>query len=270
MVRHALIALCCLVMAYPLLWLVSSSVKHDTDIFSAPGLLPKSWDFGNYAEGWAGSGTSFGTFFVNSLFLSCATVIGNVVSCSLAAYAFARLRFPLRRFWFGLMLLTMMLPIHVTLIPQYTLFHALGLVNSFYPLFVPHFFAVDGFFVFLMVQFLRTLPTELDEAARLDGCHPGQVFWHIVLPLLRPALVTTAIFSFIWSYNNFFSQLIYLNDTATFTVPLGLRQFLDAAGQSSWGPLFAMSVLSLLPPFALFLVFQRWIIEGIATTGGKS
>src|SRR5690606_8121233 len=142
LVHHALIWLCCLVLTYPLLWLVASSVKDDTEIFSSSRLLPRSWDLGNYLEGWAGSGTSFGVFFANSLFVAAATVVGNVASCSLAAFAFARLEFPLRRLWFGVMLVTMMLPVHVTLVPQYTLFHRLGLVNTFYPLFLPHFFAV--------------------------------------------------------------------------------------------------------------------------------
>ncbi|MFD1718570.1 carbohydrate ABC transporter permease [Georgenia deserti] len=266
---HAVIILSSVVMIYPLLWLATSSFKHDTEIFSSAQLLPHDWDFANYAEGWTELGVSFDVFFANSLFISLAAVIGNVLSCSLAAYAFARLNFRLRRFWFAVMLLTVMLPVHVTLVPQYTIFNRLGLVNTFYPLIVPQFLAVEAFFIFLLVQFIRGLPIELDEAARLDGCGPPRIFWHIILPLLRPALVTTAIFSFIWSYNNFFGQLIYLGDTQIYTVPLALRMFMDATGESSWGPLFAMSLLSLVPAFALFLGFQRWIVDGIATTGSK-
>lgn len=266
---HVAVILLALLMVYPLLWMVASSFKPTSDIFSEPGLLPHRWVPSNYVEGWRGIGTSFLVFFENSIFLSVASVIGNILSCSLAAYAFARLEFSFKRTAFALMLVTLMLPAHVTLIPQYILFNHLHLVNTFYPLFAPHFFAVDAFFIFLMVQFIRGLPRELDEAARLDGCGPGRIFLHIVFPLLRPALVTTVIFTFIWTYNDFFTQLIYLNDSQLFTVPLGLRLFLDSTGESSWGPMLAMSTLALVPALALFVTFQRLIVEGIATTGVK-
>jgi multiple sugar transport system permease protein len=157
----------------------------------------------------------------------------------------------------------------VTLIPQYAIFLGLDWVNTYLPLIVPKFLATDAFFIFLMVQFIRGLPTELDDAAKVDGCGPFGVYWRIILPLLVPALTTTAIFTFLWTYDDFFSQLIYLSDTGLYTVPLGLRLFLDSTGESSWGPMFAMSVVSLLPTFAFFLLFQRWIVEGISTTGLK-
>lgn len=267
---HLALIVAGVVMVYPLLWLLASSVKPDNEIFTDPGLWPSTWDLKNYVEGWHGMSQSFAIFFENSFFISIAAVIGNVVSCSLAAYAFARLDFAFRRVWFAAMLTTIMLPHHVTLVPQYTVYHALGWVNTFYPLMVPHFLAVDAFFVFLLVQFIRGIPVELDDAARVDGCGAGRTFWYVILPLLKPALVTTTIFTFIWTYNDFFSQLIYLNDAELYTVPLGLRLFLDATGESSWGPLFAMSVLALVPAFVLFLVFQRLIVEGIATTGLKA
>jgi multiple sugar transport system permease protein len=195
---HVLLVLAALVMLYPLLWMLASSLKPENQIFTETGLLPHDPQWGNYLRGWKGFGVSFDVFFENSLFLALANVLGNTASCALAAYAFARLDFPLKRLWFGAMLATLMLPAHVTLIPQYTLFNALGWVNTFYPLFVPHFLATDAFFVFLMVQFIRGLPRELDESARLDGCGPVRTFRSIILPLLVPALVTTGIFSFIW------------------------------------------------------------------------
>lgn len=256
-------------MLYPLIWMVASSFKPTTDIFSEPGLLPRTWEFGNYSTGWRGVGQSFAIFFENSLFISAVAVVGNVFSCSLAAYAFARLDFSFKRTAFALMLLTLMLPSHVTLIPQYILFNHLKWVNTFYPMMVPHFFAVDAFFIFLMVQFIRSLPRDLDDAARIDGCGPGRIFWYVVLPLLRPALATTVIFTFIWTYNDFFKQLIYLNDAQLFTVPLGLRLFLDSTGESAWGPMLAMSTVALLPALVLFVTFQRLIVDGIATTGMK-
>ena len=250
--------------------MLASSFKPTNEIFSEPGLLPKTWRFDNYSTGWRGVGTAFSIFFENSLFISVAAIIGNVVSCSLAAYAFARLEFRFRRTAFAVMLGTLMLPAHVTLVPQYILFNHLHWVNTFYPLFVPNFFAVDAFFIFLMVQFIRGLPTDLFEAATLDGCGPGRIFLYIVLPLLRPALVTTVIFSFIWTYNDFFKQLIYLNNADLFTVPLGLRMFLDSSGESAWGPMLAMSTLALVPALVLFATFQRLIVDGIATTGMKA
>jgi multiple sugar transport system permease protein len=266
---HVALIVLTAVMLYPLIWMLASSFKPTNEIFSEPGVLPRTWRFDNYSVGWRGVGTAFSIFFENSLFLSGVAVIGNVFSCSLAAYAFARLTFSFKRTAFALMLGTLMLPGHVTLIPQYILFNHLHWVNTFYPLMVPHFFATDAFFIFLMVQFIRGLPTDLYDAARIDGCGPGRIFVYIVLPLLRPALVTTVIFTFIWTYNDFFKQLIYLDDSKLFTVPLGLRLFLDSTGQSAWGPMLAMSTLALVPALVLFATFQRLVVDGIATTGLK-
>jgi multiple sugar transport system permease protein len=196
-------------------------------------------------------------------------VIGNVVSCSLTAYAFARLKFRGQNFWFAIMLGTLMLPYHVTLIPQYVLFLNIGWVDTILPLVVPKFLAADAFFIFLMVQFFRGLPRELDEAAMIDGCGAWKIYWTIILPLSMPVLATAAIFSFLWTWNDFFGPLIYLNDIANYTVPLALRAFIDATGQSAWGQLFAMSVLALAPIFLFFLAFQKLIIRGVALSGLK-
>jgi multiple sugar transport system permease protein len=257
------------IMLYPLLWMVSSSLKPNDQIFTDMRLWPREFRFENYSEGWAGVGVSFSTFFLNSFIISILSVIGNVISCSMAAYAFARLEFRFKRFWFSLMLLTLMLPLHVLLVPQYVLFRNFGWLDSFLPLTVPNFLATDAFFIFLMVQFIRGIPRDLDQAAEVDGSSPWQIYWQIIMPLSIPALVTTAIFTFIWSWNDFLSQLIYLSSVQKYTVSLGLRLFLDAVGVSSWGPMLAMSSLALLPVFVLFLLFQRLLVEGIATTGMK-
>jgi len=258
------------VVLYPLAWMLGTSVKSPAEIASNVGLWPEQFTWRNYVNGWNGiPEVSFGRFFTNSLLIATGAVIGNVASCTLAAYAFARLRFPLRRLWFALMIGTLLLPHHVLIIPQYVLFRRLGWVGTPLPLIAPKFLATEAFFVFLTVQFMRGIPRELDEAARIDGCGPFTSFWHVLLPLSRPALVTSAIFSFIWTWNDFFSQLVYLNDINTYTVPVALRLFLDSAGQSEVGPMFAMSVLSLLPIFLFFLAFQRLLIEGINTSGLK-
>ncbi len=267
--KHLPLALAALVMLYPLLWMVSGSLKTPDSVLTDMGLVPQHWDFDNYRRGWHGLAVPFSAFFANSLLIAALAVAGNLFACSLSAFAFARLRFPFRRALFALMLGTLMLPYHVTLIPQYVLFLHLGWVNTVLPLVVPKFLAGDAFFIFLMVQFFRGLPRELDEAAMLDGCGPFRIYWRIVLPLSLPVLATTAIFSFIWSWDDFFAPLIYLSDQQRYTVPLALRSFVDSAGVSDWGPLFAMSTLSVAPVFLLFLFFQRFLIQGIAMTGLK-
>ncbi|ONK11710.1 Trehalose transport system permease protein SugB [Streptomyces sp. MP131-18] len=265
---HAALAAGAFITIYPLLWMTGSSLKPENRIFSETSPVPGSPTTEHYREGWQAGG-DFGTYFLNSLTISVLAVIGNVLACSMAAYAFARLDFRFRKLWFALMLATIMLPYHAVLIPQYFLFHELGWINSILPLVVPKFLATDAFFIFLMVQFIRSLPPELDQAAAVDGCNPLQIYLRVVFPLLRPALVTTAAFTFIWTYEDFFSQLIYLNDSSQYTVPLGLRMFLNSMGDSSYGQLFAMSVLTVVPVFVLFVIFQKHLVEGISTGSVK-
>jgi multiple sugar transport system permease protein len=266
---HLFLIIGAIIMIYPLLWLVSSSLKPGDEIFTTASLIPQRLTFTNYLDGWTGLEFPFGHFFLNSLLLCAGAIIGNLIACSMTAYAFGRLRFRFRNVWFAAMMATLMLPGHVTLVPQYILFSRLDWVNTYLPLITPKFLATEAFFVFLMVQFIRGLPRELDDAAKIDGCGTPGIYLRIVLPLLRPALVTTAIFTFIWTYNDFFSQLIYLSDARVFTVPLALTMFLDMTGESAWGAMFAMSVLSLIPVLVFFVIFQRMIIEGISTTGLK-
>ncbi|HEY3513165.1 MAG TPA: carbohydrate ABC transporter permease, partial [Kribbella sp.] len=219
--------------------------------------------------GWNALTEPFTRYLLNSALVVFGSILGNLVSCSMAAYAFARLEFTAKKLWFGIMLLSIMLPIHVVIVPQYILFSKLGWINTVLPLIVPKLLATDAFFVFLMVQFIRGIPRELDEAARIDGCGKASIFLRIILPLMVPALATTTIFTFIWTWNDFFSQLIYLTDPHMYTVPIALRSFVDATSSSSWGSMFAMSVVSLVPVFLAFLLGQRFLIKGIATTGIK-
>jgi len=266
---HLTLCAVSLVMLYPLLWMFASSLKPNGEIFGTVSLWPAHPDLGAYVRGWSGLQVSFGHFFMNSLVIAVLSVIGNVFSCSLAAYAVTRLRFPGRNIWFALMLGTLMIPYQVTLIPQYILFLYFDWVNTFVPLVLPKFLAADAFFIFLLAQFFRGLPRELDEAAVMDGCSPWRIYWSIILPLSLPALGTAAIFTFIFTWDDFFGPLVYLTDVENFTVQLGLRGFLDSSGQSDWGAMFAMAVLTLLPVLAFFLFFQRTLIQGIATQGLK-
>ncbi|WP_400243635.1 carbohydrate ABC transporter permease [Niallia sp. JL1B1071] len=267
---HLVIILIGILMLYPLIWMVSSSFKENTDIFTGTNFWPEQFRLDNYIQGWSGlSGYSFGRFFLNSAFICILAIIGNIVSCSMAAYAFARLDFAFKKVFFAIMLITLMLPFHVTVIPQYIMFNKLEWINTFLPLTLPKFLATDGFFIFLMVQFMRTIPKELEESAKMDGCGLMRIYWSLILPLSLPALITTMIFTFIWTWNDFFTQLLYLSDIKYYTVAVGLRMFVDAMGESSWGALFAMSTLSLIPLFIVFIFFQKYLIEGITAGGIK-
>ncbi|TDC82656.1 carbohydrate ABC transporter permease [Micromonospora sp. KC606] len=267
--RHVALILLAMVMLYPVVWMVVSSLRPNSEIFRNPGLALDGLQIQNYSLGWDALGAPFGHYLLNSAIVVLGAIIGNLVSCSMAAYAFARLEFTGKRWWFAIMLGTIMLPIHVIIVPQYIMFSQAGWVNTFLPLIIPKMLATDAFFVFLMVQFIRGLPRELDEAARIDGAGHPRIFLRVILPLMTPALATTTIFTFIWTWNDFFSQLIYLTDPEKYTVPVALRSFVDATVETSWGSMFAMSVVSLIPIFLAFLVGQRYLIRGIATTGIK-
>jgi len=266
---YALLTVSSVIMLYPLLWMVASSFKPENEILDSLSLIPQTLTADAYRRGWNGLEVGFDRLFWNSLVISVLAVAGNLISCSMAAYAFTRLKFRGRGLWFALMLGTLMMPQHAVLIPQYVMFLKFGWVNTILPLTVPKFLAVDAFFIFLMVQFFRGIPRELDEAAVMDGAGPLRIFLKVILPLSIPVLATTAVFSFIWTWDDFFAPLIYLNDPRTYTAQLGLRAFVDVTSESDWGAMFAMSTLTVLPIFVLFIIFQRLLIEGIATTGMK-
>ncbi|WP_147917336.1 carbohydrate ABC transporter permease [Ruania zhangjianzhongii] len=270
--RHAVLIVVAVLMLYPVLWMLLSSLRPDEAIFNSGGISFSDLSFDNYVEGWNALRHPFTHYLINSVIITAGAIIGNLVSCSMAAYAFARLNFRANKAFFAIMLMTIMLPVHVLLVPQYVLFSELGWINTPLPLIVPKLLATDAFFVFLMVQFIRGIPRELDEAATIDGAGPVRIFVRIILPLTVPALATTAIFTFIWTWNDFLGPLIFLTDSDAYTVQLALRTFIDSSGGgggSSWGSLFAMSTVSLLPVFVIFLVGQRYLVRGIATTGGK-
>lgn len=256
-------------MIYPLLWLVVSSFKPNDEIFRDLRLWTANPTLDNYLSGWNDLQFPFGVFMVNSLIVAGVAIVGNLVSCSLAAYAFARLKFAGRNLWFAIMLGGIMLPFQVVLVPQFTIFRELGWINTFLPLLVPKFLATEAFFIFLMVQFIRGLPDEIFEAAKIDGAGQFRLYGQIALPLMVPAMATTAIFTFIWTWGDFFGPLLYLRLPQTFTVPIALKGFIDAQAASNYGAMFAMSTVSLLPLFIVFLFGQRYLIKGFATTGIK-
>ncbi|MHC5794727.1 carbohydrate ABC transporter permease [Lacisediminihabitans sp. FW035] len=268
-IRHSIMIVAGLIMIYPLLWMVASSLRPNDEIFTQPGILLKDFQTQNYSDGWVSLAHPFGRYLLNSAILVLGSVIGNLVSCAVTAYAFARINFRFKKPLFAIMLITIMIPVHVIIVPQYIIFSQLGLVNTFIPLLLPKFLATDAFFIFLMVQFIRNIPRDLDEAARIDGNGHFGIFFRITLPLMLPALAATAVFTFINSWNDFFGALIYLTSPEMLTVPVALRSFVDSTGTSSFGPMFAMSVVSLLPVFLAFLFGQKYLVKGIATTGLK-
>jgi multiple sugar transport system permease protein len=267
---HVLVWAVLIVILYPALWMLMSSFKPGNQIIGSVNLFPENGGLENYVTALKGiGGVSFWTFVLNSLILAVASVVGVLLSCSVTAYAFARIRFPGRGIFFGCMIATMLLPFHVVIIPQYIVFNQLGMINTYWPLLLGKFLAADAFFVFLMIQFMRGLPRELDEAARIDGAGHVRTFTSVILPLMKPALVTSSIFAFIWSWNDFFGPLLYLKNPGMYTMPLALRLYVDQTSTSDYGAQMAMAILALLPVVVFFMAFQRHLVGGVATQGLK-
>ncbi len=260
-----------LIMMYPLVWMVMSSLKDTKTIFTtANQLIPQQFTLQNYINGWKGFGkVSFGVFFANSLFISVTATVGTVISSALVAYGIARFKFKGRRILFVSMLATMMLPAQVLMIPQYLWYQKLGWVGSYLPLIVPYYFAIQGFFVYLMINFINGLPLELDEAAKIDGCSYYAIFKKIIMPLITPALITAGIFSFMWRWDDFLSALLYVNESRRYPVSLALKLFSDPGSSSDYGAMFAMASLSVLPAVLIFIFLQKYLVEGISTSGLK-
>ncbi len=269
-VYHTFVIALAMLVFYPVLWLIASSLKSHSEIFTnAHSLIPSQLRLDNYVEGWQGFGrVTFTTFFTNSFIIATISTIGQVASSALVAYGFARINFLGKKVLFGCMIMTMLLPAQVLMIPQYLLFNQLGWVNTWNPLIIPSFFGVP-FFIFLIMQFIRGIPMELDESAKIDGCGAFGIFFRILLPNITPALITATIFSFYWKWEDFLGPLIYLQTTKLYPVSLALRLFSDPAAVTNWGAMFAMSVASLIPVFVLFVFFQKYLVEGISTTGLK-
>jgi len=259
-----------IIMIYPLLWMISRSFTPEHLIFQSSGLAIHEFTFENYIRGLQGvAGVTFFHYLVNSFRVTIPVVIGTLISSSMVGFAVARLDFPGKKAVYAVIFATMMIPIHATLIPRYIMFNELGWIGTYLPLVVPPFFGIQGFFCFLFIQFMRGIPRELDQAATVDGCSPIAIYWRIILPLSVPAFLTSAIFSFIWTYDDFFSHLIYITNPRQMTIALALRQYIEAFELSAFGVLFAVSAMSLIPVFILFISCQKYLVEGIATTGMK-
>ena len=224
----------------------------------------------NFSDAWTKA--MFGRYLINSAFVSLMTILGTIISCSLVGYAFARLRFVGKNILFMIILATLMLPSQITLIPTFIIFKTLGWIDTFKPLFVPHWFASaagsSAFFVFLFRQFFMTIPLDLEDAAKIDGCSPLMTYWHIILPLAKPVVITVAIYSFMWSWNDLINPLIYLNSEYKRTLTLGLANFIGTYSYLEPTQLLAASFMMIIPTIAIFFVAQKALMEGMKISGG--
>lgn len=267
---HVFIAALGFIMVYPVLWMISGSLKNNSEILSGSlSLIPPAWRWENFSRGWAGFGKiTFSTYFKNSIWITCLATLGTVLSSAVIAYALSRLKFKGRKFWFTVMIGTMLLPGQVVMIPQYLIYNRIGWVGTPLPLIVPHFFGAP-FFIYMMMQFMAGIPRELDEAAIIDGCSKYSVFTRVVFPLLKPSLISTIIIQFYWKWDDYMGPMLYLGKPASYTVSIAVKLFADATSTTDYGAMFAMSTLSMIPVFIIFLVFNRYLVDGISTSGLK-
>ena len=268
--RYTALLAVAVLMLYPLAWLVGATFKSNAEIFTSVGIWPSRLDFGAYAKGWKTSTEfTFATYFLNSFAIVVPRIIVTVISCVLVAYAFARFEFWGKKTLFAVMVGTMMLPLIILRLPQYLMFREFGWLDTYAPLIVPSAFATDTFFVFMLVQFLRGIPRDMEEAAQIDGCNALQMLWHIIVPLLKPAIIAVVVFQFIWTMNDFMGPLIYLSTVENYPVSLALKMSIGATEEVEWANVIAISVVSLIPSVAVFFMAQRYFIEGAASSGIK-
>ncbi|WP_410218366.1 carbohydrate ABC transporter permease [Paracoccus sp. (in: a-proteobacteria)] len=269
-VRYSLLTIVGLIMLYPLIWLIGASFKTNSEIFGSIGFIPQEPTLDGYRKGWETSTPyTFGRFFWNTFLIILPKTIFTAISCALVAYGFARFEFPGKKILFASLIATLLLPNVVTRIPQYILFRDLGWLDTYLPLWVPSAFAGDAFFVFMLVQFLRAIPRDMEEAARVDGANSLQTLLYIVVPMLTPALISVALFQFMWTMNDFLGPLIYLSSVESFPVSLALKLSIDTTEAFDWNRILAMSVLALLPALIVFFMAQKYFIEGISAGGVK-
>ena len=267
-ITYIILIFAAVICLFPFLWMVSTSFKETSEIYKMPpDLLPTNPTVQNYIEGWKGA--DFGLFFKNSLFITIIATVGTVLSSAFVAYGFARFKARFSGLLFTILLATMMLPTQVTLIPQYLMYNKLGMVNTYFPLLIPSWLGGGAFNIFLFIQFFRTLPKELDEAAKIDGANSFQIFTKIMLPAVKPVMLAVLVMSLVYNWNDFFSPVIYLNDNKKFTIAIGLQFFKGSQGNVQIGQMMAMSLVALLPVLIIFAVCQKYFIQGIKMSGLK-
>ncbi len=269
-VSYTVLILGGLLMIYPLIWMFFASFKTNNEIYGSLKLLPESYSWEAYIDGWNSvGGNTYTTFFINSAKLVLPTTLLTVFSSMFVAYGFARFNFKGKKLMFTLLLSTLMLPNAILIIPRYSIFRTLGVLDSYGPFYLMAGFACYPFFIYMLIQFLRGIPSELDESAYIDGCGTFKTLSHILFPLMKPALFSAGLLQFLWTYNDYFNSIIYINSVKKFTVSLALRLSLDAESMVIWKNVMAMSCVAVLPVVILFFLCQRYFVDGIATTGLK-
>lgn len=270
-VMQLLLVFFSIVFVFPLLWMLSVSLQTESEMMLSVNfwdqLIPNTWRWRNYVE--MMQVVPFGRYFLNSAIVTSLTVVGTVISASIVAYGFAKLRWPGRGFVLNLMLATMMLPSFVLMVPTFKMYSAMGFYDTWVPLILPAFLGGGAFNIYLIVQFYMSVPKELSESAKIDGAGHLRIWASIILPLCKPVIATVAIFAFMFSWNDFMGPLIYISDSNLLTVALGLRAF-QSQQSTQWGYLMAGSVVSMLPMLALFIFCQRFFVEGVKMSGIKS
>lgn len=256
-------------MVYPILWMVGASLKaNNNEIFSSIGFIPKKISFQAYIEGWKSTEYSFLVYLLNTYKIVIPKIIGTVISATITAYGFARFEFPFKKIFYAILLSTLFLPQVVLNIPQYLLFRDMGWLKealSYLPLIAPTFFACDTYFVFMLVQFLRGIPREIEEAAKIDGCNSLQTLIYVICPVLKPSIVSVALFQFMWSSNDFMGPLIYVKTVAKYPASIGLRLSMDADRGFEWNKVLAMSVITIIPSLIVFFAAQKQFVEGVTS-----
>jgi oligogalacturonide transport system permease protein len=268
--RYGVLVAVGLLMLYPLLWMVGGAFKPNHEIFSSIGFIPHEPTLEGFTKGWQTSTEyTFARYLLNTFAIIVPKVIATVVSSVLVAFGFARFNVPGKRTLFALLIATILLPKSVLLVPQYLMFREMGWLDTFLPLYVPSAFATEGFFVFMIIQFMRSFPREMEEAAVMDGCNSLQVLWHVVVPVIMPAIISVALFQFMWSMNDFLSPLIYLSSVEKYPVALALKLSIDVTEATSWNQILAMSTIALAPSLILFFAAQKYFVEGITVGAVK-
>lgn len=267
---YLVIAVIGLVLLYPILWMFFAAFKTNDEIFGSTKLLAAHYSFQNFIDGWRGSGTmTYAVYFWNTFRLVIPVTLLTLVSSTLVAYGFARFNFPFKKALFSILIATLMLPNAVIIIPRYTLFAKFGWIDTYIPFYALAALACYPFFIFMLVQFLRGIPRDLDESAYIDGCGTFRTLMQIILPLMKPSLFSAALFQFMWTYNDYFNSLIFINSGKKYTVSLALRLSLDSESVINWGKIMATSFVVVLPLILLFFMAQKYFVEGIATSGLK-
>ncbi len=269
-IRYIILTIVGIGMLYPLLWMFSAAMKPNHEIFSSMSLIPSEWSLEGFINGWkTGTEFTFGHYIINTFMYVLPKVFFTVVSSTIVAYGFARFDIPWKPLWFGALIATILLPQSVLLIPQYLMFREMGLLDTYLPLYLPLAFATQGFFVFMLVQFLRGVPTDMEEAAMIDGCNSIQVLWHVVVPVIKPAIISVALFQFMWSVNDFLGPLIYVSSVEKYPIALALKMSIDVTEGAKWNEILAMASIAIIPSIMVFFMSQKYFVEGVSNSGIK-